>query len=52
LLANSPILAGAHLIYNNSSFDGNDPAAAVSDDAAIVNEKTWLLPGRTAAFEN
>jgi L-ascorbate metabolism protein UlaG (beta-lactamase superfamily) len=52
LLANSPILAGAHLIYNNSSFDGNDPAAAVSDDAAIVNEKSWLLPGQTAAFEN
>jgi L-ascorbate metabolism protein UlaG (beta-lactamase superfamily) len=52
LLANSPILAGAHLIYNNSSFDGNDPAAAVSDDTAIVNEKSWLLPGQTASFEN
>jgi L-ascorbate metabolism protein UlaG (beta-lactamase superfamily) len=52
LLANSPVLAGAHLIYNNSSFDGNDPAAAVSDDAAIATNKSWLLPGQTASFAN
>jgi L-ascorbate metabolism protein UlaG (beta-lactamase superfamily) len=52
LLANSPTLVGAHLIYNNSSFDGHDPAAAVSDDAAIATNKTWLLPGQTATFAN
>ena len=52
LLANSPILAGAHLIYNNSAFDGNDPAAAVSDDAAIATDKSWLLPGQAATFAN
>jgi L-ascorbate metabolism protein UlaG (beta-lactamase superfamily) len=45
-------LAAAHLIYNNSSFDGNDPVAAVSDDAAIATNKSWLLPGQTASFAN
>jgi L-ascorbate metabolism protein UlaG (beta-lactamase superfamily) len=52
LLANSPTLVGAHLIYNNSTFDGHDPAAAVSDDAAIASNKTWLLPGQTPTFAN
>jgi L-ascorbate metabolism protein UlaG (beta-lactamase superfamily) len=52
LLAFSPTLIGAHLIYNNSSFDGNDPAANVSDDAAIATGKERLLPGQTATFAN
>ena len=54
------------VFYNNSRFDGNDPAAAVADDGAIApspNElldigedaalgKTALLPGQTATFQN
>jgi L-ascorbate metabolism protein UlaG (beta-lactamase superfamily) len=52
LLAFSPTLLGAHLIYNNSSFDGRDPAVSPSDDAAIAPDKTWLLPGQTATFAN
>jgi L-ascorbate metabolism protein UlaG (beta-lactamase superfamily) len=52
LLAFSPTLVGAHLIYNNSSFDGGDPAVSGSDDAAIAPDKTWLRPGQTATFAN
>ena len=52
MLAFSPVLVGAHLVYNNSAFDGNDPATGLSDDAAIATNKTRLLPGQTATFEN
>jgi hypothetical protein len=37
-----------HIFYNNSRFDGNDPA----DDAAIAPDKQALLPGQTADFAN
>ncbi|HEX2473823.1 MAG TPA: MBL fold metallo-hydrolase [Lacipirellulaceae bacterium] len=52
MLAFSPVLVGAHLIYNNSAFDDGDPAAGLSDDAAIATDKTRLLPGQTASFAN
>jgi L-ascorbate metabolism protein UlaG (beta-lactamase superfamily) len=52
MLAFSPVLVGAHLIYNNSAFDGNDPAAGLNDDTAIATYKSRLLPGQTATFEN
>ena len=42
---------GRHVFYNNSSFDGNDSAAGVSDDSAISG-KSALLPGQTATFAN
>ena len=46
-------IAGRHLFYNNSKFDGNDPAAGAADDGAIAPDKEALLPGRgTAAFKN
>ena len=41
-----------HIFYNNSAFDGNDPAANVADDGAIAPDKTALLPGQTATFAN
>jgi hypothetical protein len=41
-----------HLFYNDSVFDGRDPAAGESDDAAIAPDKTALLPGETATFAN
>jgi len=44
---------GRWLFYNNSSFDGNDPAADAADDAAIALDKQALLPGAgTATFAN
>jgi len=40
------------VFYNNSAFDGNDPAANVQDDDAIAPDKQPLLPGQTADFQN
>jgi hypothetical protein len=45
-------IAGRHIFYNNSAFDGNDRAASAADDVAIASEKTALLPGGTASFAN
>lgn len=59
-----PEVFGRHIFYNNSSFDGNSPAASASDDGALaphtlglsVGEqhlgKDALLPGGTASFTN
>ena len=41
-----------HVFYNNSTLDGNDPAAGVADDAAIALDKKALLPGGTATPAN
>ena len=43
-------MAGARVFYNNSAFDGNDPAANAADDAAVSLPvpnvgKRALLPG-------
>ena len=46
------LVFGRHVFYNNSSFDGNDPAAGEADDAAIADDKRALLPGQTAVFAN
>ena len=44
---------GRFLFYNNSKFDGNNPAANAADDAAIAPDKQALLPGGgKAAFKN
>jgi hypothetical protein len=44
---------GRHVFYNNSAFDGNDPAANAADDAAIATDKVALLPGGgRATFAN
>jgi hypothetical protein len=42
-------VVGRRLFYNNSAFDGDDPA---SEAAAIAVDKMALLPGQTATFEN
>jgi hypothetical protein len=52
LLTSSASVAGRHVFYNRSFFDGNDPAANAGDDAAIDTTKTALLPGQTASFAN
>ena len=55
-------IAGRHIFYNDSAFDGNDPAVGLGDDGAIAPDpasaidpwwgKTALLPGETADFQN
>ena len=41
-----------HIFYNNSSFDGNDPAANAADTLAIAPDKEALSPGEHATFAN
>ncbi|HUT10601.1 MAG TPA: PA14 domain-containing protein [Thermoguttaceae bacterium] len=55
-------VVGRYVFYNNSAFDGGNPAANADDDSAIAPDpasaaelrlgKTALLPGQTASFEN
>jgi L-ascorbate metabolism protein UlaG (beta-lactamase superfamily) len=52
MLAALPAVAGAYLIYNNSAFDGADPAANAADDAAIATDKMPLAPGAAPSFAN
>jgi len=52
VLRSASAVAGRHVFYNNSAYDGNDPAANASDDNAIALDKTALLPGGTATFVN
>jgi len=40
------------IFYNDSSFDGNDPAANVEDEQAIADNKQALVSGQTATFAN
>ena len=47
-----PTVLGRYVFYNNSRYDGNDPAANSADDGAIAPNKTALLPGQTATFAN
>jgi hypothetical protein len=47
------VVAGRNVFYNNSVYDGNDPASNVADDAAIAPDKSALLPaGGAATFAN
>jgi hypothetical protein len=41
-------VVGRRLFYNNSSFDGYDPAANLADIAAIAPDKTAMFPGQAA----
>jgi hypothetical protein len=45
-------VAGRHVFYNASAWDGNDLAANPADDGAIAPDKDALLPGQTAVFRN
>jgi YD repeat-containing protein len=46
----SAMVLGRYIFYNNSAFDGNNPAA--NDDGAIAPDKIALLPGQIATFAN
>jgi hypothetical protein len=35
-------VTGRHVFYNNSAFDGRDPAAGATDDTAIATEKSLI----------
>ena len=48
----APAVAGRHLFYNRSAFDGRNDAANVADDGAIAPDKAALLPGQAASFSN
>ncbi len=45
-------IAGRHVFYNNSAFDGRSPDADAADDGAVAPDKTPLMPGETATFAN
>ncbi|HZN65397.1 MAG TPA: dockerin type I domain-containing protein, partial [Tepidisphaeraceae bacterium] len=45
-------VAGRHVFYNNSVYDGSSAVADARDDAAIAPDKWALLPGQTATFAN
>ena len=51
-LPTTPTVVGRYTFYNNSVFDGNDPAANSKDDAAIATDKAPLAEGDTATFSN
>jgi hypothetical protein len=46
------VVQDRRLFYNNSAFDGGDPAINAADDTAIDSSKSALLPGGTATFAN
>jgi hypothetical protein len=43
-------VVGRYAFYNDSAWDGNDPAASPADDPAIAVDKRALLPGQQAEF--
>jgi len=45
-------VAGRWVFYNNSAFDGDNPAANADDDIALATDKQALMPGDVATFAN
>ena len=45
-------VVGRRVFYNNSAFDGADPAATAADLAAVAPDKAALRPGEAATFAN
>lgn len=45
-------VVGRSIFYNNSSFDGNNPAPNAQDDGAIATDKAALRPVHTATSSN
>ncbi len=50
--AGTATVAARHIFYNDSSFDGNDPAANAADDLAIATDKQVLPFDQTATQAN
>jgi hypothetical protein len=47
-----PSIAGRHVFYNNSVWDGNGSDVTTADKSAIATDKQALRPGQTASFVN
>ena len=45
-------IAGRHIFYNRSAWDGNNATANAYDDAAIATDKQALRAGQKATFAN
>jgi hypothetical protein len=45
-------VADRRVFYNNSFYDGNDPAPGSADDAAVAPDKRALRAGESASFAN
>jgi len=45
-------VVGRYVFYNDSAFDGRNPAANGLDDGAIATDKRALLPGQASSFAN
>ncbi len=45
-------VVGRHVFYNSSSFDGNDPAPGIADDAALAPDKQPLFRGERAGWSH
>jgi len=45
-------IVGRYVFYNNSAWDGSDPAANSADDAAVATDKTALRPNQIASPAN
>ena len=45
-------IVNTEVFYNNSAFDGNDPAASAADDSAIATDKEFLQADEVATFAN
>ena len=45
-------VVNTEVFYNNSAFDGNDPAASEGDDSAIAADKELLQANEIATFAN
>ena len=45
-------VVGRYVFYNDSTFDGGNPAANAADDDAIAPDKFPLLPGTNATYRN
>jgi probable HAF family extracellular repeat protein len=45
-------VTGRHVFYNNSAFDGHDPAATAADDGAIAPDKQARTGSAPATFAN
>jgi len=55
IISPTPEIVGRYIFYNQSAFDGNDPAVNAADDGAVATDKTALRPGNpdsSAAFAN
>ncbi|MBN2023268.1 MAG: lamin tail domain-containing protein [Pirellulales bacterium] len=51
-LPTPPRVARRFLFYNDSAWDGNNPAASPDDDAAVALDKQPLEPGGVASLSN